>query len=261
MTFLLEQDIIQPPSQYSIPRRGFSPKNNHPKGSCPRCGDVKADRLKVCVKCKLETARSPVDPNIYLIDDEPCRRLPLRHGLYTFVDADLYEYLMQWPWRAYYDSSARPWGVHATIRVNGKRKTLKMHHLIHESDCPRRDHRNRNPLDNRRSNLRNCTAGQSTYNRGKARVNTTGYKGVCVVRRYSRFVASISAEGKHIALGTHKDKIHAARIYDAAALICHGEFASLNFPNEPTVELPEKLLRKLQMKLKISQNPVDLQCS
>jgi len=45
-------------------------------------------------------------------------------------------------------------------------------------------------------------------------------------------VARISHNGKRIFLGYFDDLEEAARAYDAAAIKLHGEFATLNFPEE-----------------------------
>lgn len=93
------------------------------------------------------------------------------------------------------------------------------------------DHVNRDPLDNRRSNLRIATPSQNQANRTKdfARKGLTSqYKGVCWHRKDRKWHARIYQNNKAIHLGAFFNETDAARAYDAAALKIYGEFAVLN---------------------------------
>lgn len=90
------------------------------------------------------------------------------------------------------------------------------------------DHKNRNTLDNRRSNLRFCTHAQNQQNRHFNRGNSL-FKGVW--REGNRWRAYIGFEGKQIWLGSFDTEEQAALAHDRAARIYHGEFAYLNFPS------------------------------
>jgi hypothetical protein len=92
------------------------------------------------------------------------------------------------------------------------------------------DHRNRQRLDNRRSNLRMITNAQQQYNKTKYANNKSGYKGVSFDRHKARWRADIGAEGTRYFLGRYSTAEEAALAYDVAARQLHGEFAVLNFP-------------------------------
>ncbi|MFH1370783.1 MAG: HNH endonuclease [Planctomycetota bacterium] len=94
------------------------------------------------------------------------------------------------------------------------------------------DHKNGNNLDNRRSNLRLATPTENSCNRRKARNGTSRYKGVCFHRRRRKWIGRIKIHGKSIFLGHFDREVEAARAYDEAAKIYHGEFARLNFTKE-----------------------------
>ena len=58
------------------------------------------------------------------------------------------------------------------------------------------DHINRNPLDNRRSNLRICTQQDNAKNKSKYKNNNSGFKGVYFLKTYYYWVAEIRYNNK-----------------------------------------------------------------
>ena len=91
------------------------------------------------------------------------------------------------------------------------------------------DHRDGDKLNNRRENLRKCSPAQNAWNSSRRGTNRSGFKGVDLYRD-GRWRARIRAHGKVTFLGYFETAKEAARAYDAAARIQHGEFARLNFP-------------------------------
>lgn len=95
------------------------------------------------------------------------------------------------------------------------------------------DHRNGNPLDCRRHNLRWASPGGNATNRRKqSRPATSMFKGVSWNKEHERWVAQIRHLGVQKHLGYFCAEDDAARAYDAAARSRFGEFARLNFPND-----------------------------
>lgn len=93
------------------------------------------------------------------------------------------------------------------------------------------DHKNGNPLDNRKENLRICPrGGMNAINRPKQKNNTTGYKGVTKSKRHKSkpYIAWINVKQKKKYLGLHATAEDAAKAYNEAALKYFGEFAYLN---------------------------------
>jgi len=96
------------------------------------------------------------------------------------------------------------------------------------------DHENRDPLDNRRINLRVSTNSQNNCNKGKIKmVNGKKTSSKCIGVTYDRKAGKWRARIKHNGivenLGYHDSEESAGRAYDNAAKRYHGEFASLNF--------------------------------
>lgn len=104
-------------------------------------------------------------------------------------------------------------------------KSGRMHHLI----VPYRpvDHKDRNGLNNRKSNLRKTTLQENIFNTGLTSRNKTGYKGVSIGNG-KKFVASIRYKGKLIYGGLFDNKKDAAMKYNELAILYHKEFAFLN---------------------------------
>lgn len=93
------------------------------------------------------------------------------------------------------------------------------------------DHRNRNPLDNRRENLRLATRSQNRAN-AISSVGKSEFKGVTQLRS-GRWQAQISYDGKRCYLGSFESEEDAALAYDDAAWMAWGEYARLNRPGSP----------------------------
>lgn len=69
-----------------------------------------------------------------------------------------------------------------------KRGTIGLHRLV--TNCPKGlqvDHVNRNPLDNRKSNLRVCTLSDNLKNKGWYKNNKSGHKGIYYIRTIDRW--------------------------------------------------------------------------
>lgn len=89
------------------------------------------------------------------------------------------------------------------------------------------DHINRDPFDNRLSNLRACTKLQNSCNRGTRRDNKSGYKGVCWHRGTRKWCSYITVNKRQISLGYFNTKWGAYAEY-RNHLHLHGEFGLLS---------------------------------
>lgn len=123
----------------------------------------------------------------------------------------------------------------AVIERDGRLITIRMHRLLTDApDGLEVDHRDGNGLNNRRGNLRVCDKPRNQANARIRKDNTSGFRGVSRKKWRSqwRWAAYLQVDGKRALVGYFKDPEEAARAYDSAARLAHGQFASLNFPQE-----------------------------
>jgi hypothetical protein len=156
------------------------------------------------------------------------KEIPLTRGYVAIVDDEDFEWLSKFKWNAI---ESNPGYVRASrrVRVDGNKwGTSYMHREIMAAPIGMYvDHINLNPLDNRKCNLRICTNAENSRNQGKRKRNTTGFCGV--VKHGSGFSARIWVDYKPIYLGSYRTAEEAAKVYDEAAEIYHGQFAKTNF--------------------------------
>ena len=155
------------------------------------------------------------------------KEIPLTQGKLAIVDDEDYVWLSQFNWHAVGNYAVRR--VRLNPPINGLRQGVQfMHRVIMEAPHGVLiDHRNRNPLDNRRCNLRFATVSQNLMNMRKADAKRSRYKGVAYGKE--GWQSQIMKDGQSRWLGYFASEIEAARAYDAAARELFGEFAFLNF--------------------------------
>lgn len=144
------------------------------------------------------------------------------------VDAEDFDNLIQSHW--YVWKNKKTFYVSRSQRKSdhGNPKTVLMHREIMGAHISLHvDHINRDGLDNRRENLRICTAAQNNMNR-RSYKNTSGFRGVTWSKRDKIFCAQIGHSRTKLHLGHFKNKIDAAIAYNKAAIELHGKFAILN---------------------------------
>lgn len=134
----------------------------------------------------------------------------LTQNKYTIVDNEDWDELSQWKW----------------FSCNGYAgRQIPMHRVV--ADTPSHlmvDHINGNKLDNRKSNLRNCTSSQNSMNKTTSQKRASKYKGTRPNKNKDKWIAKICVGRKQKHLGTFSTQEEAAAVYDAAAKKMFGEF-------------------------------------
>lgn len=105
--------------------------------------------------------------------------------------------------------------------INGR--PTKLHRYILELSDPKDivDHKNRNPLDNRRQNLRRCTQAENMRNKS----GKNGYIGIRVTP-YKTYNVRITINYKEIYVGSFKTLEEAIAARNKAEDEYHGEFGN-----------------------------------
>lgn len=161
------------------------------------------------------------------------KSIPLTKGQYALVDDQDYAAISQYNWCLI--TPGGPNGRRYAARFDKDNHVIYMHRVIMQDQfTPEQnfcDHRDGNGLNNTRQNLRVCNRSQNQRNRGQqSRIGrTSAFKGVS--RRKNGWLTRINTQpGVQTHIGIFGTEMDAAMAYDAAALVYHGEFAKLNFP-------------------------------
>lgn len=156
------------------------------------------------------------------------RQIKLTQGKVAIVDDLDFEWLSQWSWCAHKVTRGEWYASRGETR-GGKSRHILMHREIlglKLGDPLTVDHRNRDTLDNRRSNLRKATHSENCANRRVRSDSKSGIKGVTWSKTFSKWSAQVFKDGKRYGAGLHDSKEQASSAYEAKALELFGEFSS-----------------------------------
>lgn len=136
-----------------------------------------------------------------------------------YVDADDFDKIKHYCWTEHVLSH----GYHALeAREQNSNKTIRMHYLIVGKNF---DHKDRNPLNNRKYNLRDPGSCGNAQNHSLRKDNTSGISGVNFDKRRGLYIARIQENNKRISLGYFENKDDAILARLEAELKYYGEFA------------------------------------
>lgn len=159
------------------------------------------------------------------------KEIKLTQGKVALVDDEDYEVVIGGKWCAHFEK--KNW--YATGRKGGKH--YRMHRLIMGVTDPtiNVDHKDGNGLNNQKNNLRVATTSQNISN-GRVREGfTSKYKGVHWDKFNNKWRAMVQSKEGIKRLGRFDNEVHAALVYNEAALKIQGEFARINLIDEMVI--------------------------
>jgi uncharacterized protein (UPF0210 family) len=159
-------------------------------------------------------------------------RIKLTKEKFAIVDPEDYQKLAGYNWQLFESKSENFYAV----RNDGK-KIVRMHRVIMNAPAGSIiDHRDRDGLNNTKQNLRFATPSQNCCNCRRPKNCSSKYRGVSFHIKIRKWRAEIRYNGIRRHLGYFENEDDAAKAYDQAAKIYHGEFAVLNFPDESQIK-------------------------
>jgi len=157
------------------------------------------------------------------------KQIKLTQGAVALVDDADYESLRFMRWHL--DKGVSKSYARTRIYAGKSSQLVRMHRfLMNPPVGVLVDHRDRDGLNNQRSNLRICTPAENNRNAVKQINNKSGYKGVSWDKEKRLWTVGVSIKHKRKIIGRYFCLIKAAKAYDEAAIKYYGEFARLNFP-------------------------------
>ncbi len=153
------------------------------------------------------------------------KEIKLLDGKIALVDDEDFDYLNERQWNAYKNNNV--WYAYAL--ENYSHKQIYMHRVIMGNPLNQLvDHRDHDGLNNQRYNLRISTRQQNSHNSRAFCTNSSGYKGVSLMKKENKWKAYVYHSNKQIYLGCFSSKEEAALAYNKTVKELFGEFACLN---------------------------------
>lgn len=153
------------------------------------------------------------------------------------IDTEDLEKVNDYHWYIHkHDSSQNPYYARTTMYIrynpneNKKMKLALMESIIMgTASADVVDHKNNNPLDNRKDNLRVVSKSENCSNRtGRNRNNKSGYRNVFWNTGLGKWQVSLCKNYKRICVGCFDDVEEAGRAAENARKQYYGEFAGSN---------------------------------
>lgn len=163
--------------------------------------------------------------------DTSIRLIPLTQGQNAIVDSDDYEITSPHSWYALWNPSTENFYAWRRAPKNSANERIAMHRFVlnmEPSNPLMVDHKNGNPLDNRKSNLRIATVAENNRNCKRRSDNLSGYKGVYWKDSSNKWAAHCRFNNKGFHIGYFKSKLDAAQAYILIAYLNFGEFSRMD---------------------------------
>lgn len=146
------------------------------------------------------------------------------HDKYALVDDEDFDTVSKYKW--FISPQGYVWASDYSDGWRNK-KTILLHRLILPVPPGYTvDHKDRNPLNNQRFNLRQASYSQNNMNTKTRSDNTSGHRGVYWEKRRNKWRVCINFKSRQIHVGQFSDKHDAIQAYQSKARELYGEYAS-----------------------------------
>ena len=176
-----------------------------------KAADIRSGDIQSCGCLRIETLRTRMKKYNKMVLNQKDERGEYGIGYCTntgsefYFDMDDYNKIREYTW---YEVVHQDGYRSLDAWEKGKRSQIRMHQLVYGSYC---DHADRNPLNNRKYNLREATAAENNRNQSKKKTNTSGFIGVSWDKDNLKWRAYITVNRKNIKLGRFVDKEYAIK--------------------------------------------------
>lgn len=145
-------------------------------------------------------------------------------GREFYFDIDDFEKIKNYTWYEHHQTGSY-YALEA--RDPSTKKKIKMSHLVTDTIGSTEiiEHIDRNPFNNKKSNLRTATYEENSRNRSLGRNNKSGFIGVHLDIDKNKWTATITINNRNKVLGWFKDKDDAVKARLTAEKEYYGEFA------------------------------------
>lgn len=158
------------------------------------------------------------------------KEIKLSSGMTAMVDDEDFEYLNKWKWSSRKRDRDKTCYAFRSERINERSKSVSMHYCVfNPGEGKFIDHKDRNGLNNQKSNLRSATISENNRNQGKRRDSRHPYRGIKKSKSKGTKIwfARIRVGDKRFVSKSFKTPMEAAIEYNRMATKYHGEFAGL----------------------------------
>lgn len=155
------------------------------------------------------------------------KKIKLPCGKETIVDDDVYGSIGELAWHALPTD-------YVTVTMGSKKNKMRLYlhrYIVRPRPGFEVDHLNKNRLDNRRENLKECTRGQNQHGTSRSGKKYSPYKGVTKnpAATFRPWTVNMGKDGKVWKLGCYSTEMEAALAHDIAAIQAYGIHAKTNF--------------------------------
>lgn len=188
------------------------------KGNTKSCGCLNRERI-INFNKSIKSKRNKYSEKMYDEYGEYYIGWTTNTNKEFYVDAEDYDKIKDYCWIEHIIQG----GYHALeTRKENSNKTIRMHYLIVGKNF---DHKDRNPFNNRKYNLREPGECGNAQNHSLRKDNSTGVSGVHFDERSGCYIARIQANKKRVQLGKFNSLDDAIKARLKAEVKYYGSFA------------------------------------